>query len=101
MSPDRRVRFRFPPLALVSPSVYLWFSHHRIGPGRLTPALCFFKVRQMLAVSQRPVVLPTGPPALLSRWHSSHRGLPPVPCRTFSGFMLLPAWQLGLLWVNV
>jgi hypothetical protein len=26
------------------------------------------------------------------------RGLPPVPCRTFSGFMLLPVWQLGLLW---
>jgi hypothetical protein len=46
----------------------------------------------------RLVRLPKGPPELLSRSHSWQSGLPPVPCRTFSGAMLLPVWQLRLLW---
>src|ERR687893_2295378 len=52
----------------------------------------------LLLRNYRPVRLPTGPPALLSFSHSPQRDLSPVPCRTFSGAMLLPVWQLGLLW---
>ena len=47
---------------------------------------------------QRPVRVPSGPPALSSRSHSSHSGLPPVPRRRFSGAMLFPVRQLWLLW---
>ena len=43
---------------------------------------------------QRLVRLPIGPPALSSRSHSSHSGLRPVPCWTFSVLMLFPVRQL-------
>jgi len=34
----------------------------------------------------------------LSFSHSLHSGLLPIPRKMFSGLMLLPVWQLGLLW---